>query len=301
MKHAIELEHVTKQYRDKKAVDDMTLHIEQGSIVALLGPNGAGKSTTVNMVLGLTAPTAGTVRLMGGSPRDRAVRNRIGAMLQEVSVIDSLKVEETINLFRSYYSNPLSAGELLRISGLENDRGKFSTSLSGGQKRRLGFALAMAGDPELIFLDEPTVGMDFTSRQLFWQTIRSFAGSGRTIILTTHYLEEADHIADRVVVVNQGKIVADGTLVEIKESAGNRHVSFTAGANVMTNRLLDLPGVTDVQWTGRRVKLYGRDTDDLLYALIRSDLDIQDIETHKGGLEDAFQSLVGSPETEATV
>ncbi len=164
MKHAIELEHVTKQYREKKAVDDMTLHIEQGSIVALLGPNGAGKSTTVNMVLGLTAPTAGTVRLMGGSPRDRAVRNRIGAMLQEVSVIDSLKVEETINLFRSYYTNPLSTGELLRISGLEDERGKYATSLSGGQMRRLGFALAMAGDPELIFLDEPTVGMDVTSR-----------------------------------------------------------------------------------------------------------------------------------------
>lgn len=301
MKHAIELEHVTKQYREKKAVDDMTLHVEQGSIVALLGPNGAGKSTTVNMVLGLTAPTAGAVRLMGGSPRDRAVRNRIGAMLQEVSVIDSLKVEETINLFRSYYTNPLSTGELLRISGLEDDRGKYATSLSGGQKRRLGFALAMAGDPELIFLDEPTVGMDVTSRQLFWRTIRSFAGSGRTIILTTHYLEEADSIADRVVVVNQGKIVADGTLSEIKESAGNRHVSFTAGANVMTSELLDLPGVTDLQWTGRRVKLYGKDTDGLLYALIRSDLDIHDIETHKGGLEDAFQSLVGSSESEAMV
>ncbi|MCM3270797.1 ABC transporter ATP-binding protein [Paenibacillus elgii] len=296
MKHAIELEHVTKQYGEKKAVDDMTLHIEQGSIVALLGPNGAGKSTTVNMVLGLTAPTAGTVRLMGGSPRDRAVRNRIGAMLQEVSVIDSLKVEETINLFRSYYTNPLSTGELLRISGLEDERGKYATSLSGGQMRRLGFALAMAGDPELIFLDEPTVGMDVTSRQLFWRTIRSFAGSGRTIILTTHYLEEADSIADRVVVVNQGKIIADGTLDEIKESAGNRHVSFTAGSNVKTNRLLDLPGVTDVQWAGHRVKVYGSDTDGLLYALIRSDLDIHDIETHKGGLEDAFQSLVGSPE-----
>jgi ABC-2 type transport system ATP-binding protein len=297
MGSAIELDRATKIYKDKTAVNELSLRLEQGSVVALLGPNGAGKSTTVNMMLGLLAPTSGSVRLLDGSPQDASVRNRIGAMLQEVSVIDGLKVEETIELFRSYYAKPIATERLLALSGLAGERGKFASALSGGQKRRLGFALALAGDPEVIFLDEPTVGMDITSRQLFWETIRSFAGGGRTIVLTTHYLEEADGIADRVVVIDKGRLVADGTLQDIKMRAGLQYVSFTAGPTVSTERLQALPGVTDVRWSGRRVRLYGTSTDALLFALIRGELDISDIETHKGGLEDAFQALVGSPES----
>nr|WP_231571165.1 ABC transporter ATP-binding protein [Paenibacillus sp. VKM B-2647] len=243
MKYAIELDRVTKTYKDKTAVSDLTLRLEQGSVVALLGPNDAGKSTTVNMMLGLLQPTSGSVRLLGRSPQEAAVRARIGAMLQEVSVIDGLKVGETIELFRSYYPKPLGTEQLLAISGLTEERSKFASALSGGQKRRLGFALALAGDPEVIFLDEPTVGMDITSRQLFWQTIRSFAGGNRTIVLTTHYLEEADGIADRVAVIAKGQLVADGTLDEIKTSAGLQYVSFTAGADVAKETLLALPGV----------------------------------------------------------
>ncbi|WP_274648708.1 ABC transporter ATP-binding protein [Paenibacillus humicola] len=294
MKAAIELRHVTKVYKGKKAVDDLSLTVEEGSVVALLGPNGAGKTTTVSMILGLQQPTSGEVKLLGGAPGDRGIRSRIGAMLQEVSVIDNLKVSETIRLFRSFYDNPMPLEQLLRISGLEDEKDKIASSLSGGQQRRLGFALAAAGDPEVLFLDEPTVGMDVTSRQLFWDTVRAMATRGRTIILTTHYLEEADSIADRVVVINNGRLVADGTPSQIKAETTGRIISFTAGATLTTEKLHSVPGVRDVEWNGRRVKLYSGDTDRLIAELIGRRVEMKDIEIQSGGLEEAFQSLVGS-------
>jgi ABC-2 type transport system ATP-binding protein len=220
------------------------------------------------------------------------VRNRIGAMLQDVSVIDNLKVSETINLFRNYYSNPLPLTQLLHISGLESEKNKMAAALSGGQQRRLGFALAAAGDPEIIFLDEPTVGMDISSRQLFWDTIRAMAGKGRTVVLTTHYLEEADSLADRIVVINNGKLIADGTPSEIKAGTTGRIISFTAGESVKSESLLAIPSVVDLEWSGRRVKLYSNDTDTLIAVLIERRIDMRDIEIQSGGLEDAFQALV---------
>jgi len=292
MTAAIQLEQVNKIYRGKKAVDGLTLTIEKGSVVALLGPNGAGKTTTVSMILGLHQPTSGRVRLLGGDPRETRIRDRIGAMLQDVSVIDNLKVHETINLFRHYYEKPLPLEQLLRISGLEEEKNKMATALSGGQQRRLGFALAVAGDPEVLFLDEPTVGMDVTSRQLFWDTIRAMAGKGRTIVLTTHYLEEADSVADRIVVINNGRLIADGTPSEIKAETAGRVISFTAGASVTEESLAAMPGVTDIQWSGRKVRLFSGNTDRLIAALIETRIDMHDIEIQSGGLEDAFQALV---------
>ncbi|NBD24037.1 ABC transporter ATP-binding protein [Paenibacillus glycinis] len=292
MKAAIQLNGVSKIYKDKKAVDNLTLSIAEGTVVALLGPNGAGKTTTVSMILGLHKPTMGTVKLLGGDPGDTRVRDRIGAMLQDVSVIDGLKVGESINLFRSYYEKPLPLAYLLKVSNLEAEKDKMASSLSGGQQRRLGFALALAGDPEVIFLDEPTVGMDVTSRQLFWDTVRAMAGKGRTIVLTTHYLDEADSVADRIVVINNGKIIADGTPGEIKSETTGRVISFVAGPTVKTEALLALPSVTDVEWSGRKVKVFGTDTDRLIRALVEGKFDMRDIEIHSGGLEDAFQALV---------
>jgi ABC-2 type transport system ATP-binding protein len=289
---AIELEHVTKVYKGKKAVDDLSLKLESGTVLALLGPNGAGKTTTISMILGLQQPTSGKVKLLGSDPRDIKVRNRIGAMLQDVSIIDNMKVAETINLFRNYYTNPLPLEQLLHISGLEAEKNKMAVSLSGGQQRRLGFALAAAGDPEIIFLDEPTVGMDITSRQLFWDTIRAMAGRGRTVVLTTHYLEEADNLANRIVVINNGKLVADGTPSEIKAGTTGRVISFTAGTSVTTEILRIIPGVASVDWSGRRVKLASSDTDRLIVALIEKQIEMRDIEIQSGGLEDAFQALV---------
>jgi ABC-2 type transport system ATP-binding protein len=292
MKAAIQLTGVSKIFKGKPAVDNLTLSIQEGTVVALLGPNGAGKTTTVSMILGLQQPTKGTVKLLGADPREQKVRNRIGAMLQDVSVIDGLKVSESINLFRSYYEKPLALQYLLQVSNLESEKDKIASSLSGGQQRRLGFALALAGDPEVIFLDEPTVGMDVTSRQLFWDTVRAMAGRGRTIVLTTHYLDEADSVADRIVVINNGKLIADGTPSEIKAETTGRVISFVAGDSVTTERLLALPGVTDIEWSGRKVKLSSSNTDQLIAALIEKRFEMRDIEIQSGGLEDAFQALV---------
>ncbi|TXK84069.1 ABC transporter ATP-binding protein [Paenibacillus sp. N3.4] len=292
MKPIIELVEVSKVFKGKPAVDNVSLTIEEGSVVALLGPNGAGKTTTVSMTLGLLQPTKGDIRLLGGKPQDRAVRDRMGAMLQDVNIIDGLTVVETINLFRHYYSNPLPLQKLLHVSGLEAEKNKRASALSGGQKRRLGFALALAGDPSLLFLDEPTVGMDITSRQQFWDTVRDMAAHGRTIILTTHYLEEADSIADRIVVINKGKLIADGTSAEIKASTNQKTIMFTAGVQLTADMLADIPMIANVTWSGRRVKITSPDTDQVIMALIQKGLDIKDIEIHTGGLEDAFQFLV---------
>ncbi|SFT20433.1 ABC transporter ATP-binding protein [Paenibacillus sp. BC26] len=292
MKAAIQLTGVSKVYKDKTAVNDLTLSIAEGTVVALLGPNGAGKTTTVSMILGMHKPTKGTVKLLGGDPRDQQVRDRIGAMLQDVSVIDGLKVGESIELFRSYYKKPLPLDYLLKVSNLVEEKNKFATALSGGQQRRLGFALALAGDPDVIFLDEPTVGMDVTSRQLFWDTVKAMAGKGKTIVLTTHYLDEADSVADRIIVINNGKLIADGTPSEIKAETTGRVISFIAGDSVTTESLLALPDVTDVEWSGRKVKLYSSDTDRLIIALVEKRFDMRDIEIQTGGLEDAFQALV---------
>ncbi|MDB4867490.1 MAG: transporter ATP-binding protein [Cohnella sp.] len=294
MNAAIQLEKLTKIYKGIRAVDEMSLTVEAGTVVALLGPNGAGKTTAISMILGLQEPTSGKVKLLGGDPRDQKIRNRIGAMLQEVSVIDNLKVSETIDLFRHYYANPLALEQLLLISGLQGEKDKMATALSGGQQRRLGFALAAAGDPEVIFLDEPTVGMDVASRQLFWDTVRAMATRGKTVVLTTHYLEEADNLADRIVVINHGKVIADGTPSEIKANTTGRVISFTAGAAVTTESLQALPGVTDVEWNGKRVKLFSPNTDSLIAALVQQRIDMRDIEIQSGGLEDAFQALVQS-------
>lgn len=296
MNAVIELDRVSKIYKGKRAVDRLSLTVPQGSVIALLGPNGAGKTTTVSMILGLLQPTEGKVKLLGADPREAAVRRRIGAMLQEVSVIDNLKVSETIELFRSYYDKPLPLGDLLRVSALEAERGKLASALSGGQQRRLGFALALAGDPDVLFLDEPTVGMDVTSRQLFWDTVRAMANRGKTIVLTTHYLEEADSIADRIVVIDEGKVVADGSPSELKARTTGRVITFTAGDGVSDAALEALPGVTGLTRSGRRVKLTSPDTDRLIVELIARGTDMRDIEIVGGGLEDAFQALVRKAE-----
>jgi ABC-2 type transport system ATP-binding protein len=297
---AIEMERVTKRFGGFTAVDDLTLHVAEGSVVALLGPNGAGKTTSVSMMLGLLSPTNGQVRLLGGDPRDPRNRERVGAMLQDVSVIERLRVTETIDLFRSYYAKPLDTKTLLRISGLEEKAKAYATSLSGGMKRRLNFALALAGDPQVLFIDEPTVGMDVTSRKLFWETLRDYANGGRTIVLTTHYLEEADAIADRIVVIDKGKKRADGTPGELKSSFAGNFVSFVAGAALTQAAVQELPGVEDVEWSGRHVRLRTRDSDRLLWALFEQRLDVSNIEVRSAGLDDVFAALTDGETEEKT-
>lgn len=296
MKPVIQMEHVYKEYKNIKAVEDLTLQVWEGSLTALLGPNGAGKTTSISMMLGLQRPTRGDIRILGGLPGDRAVRESIGAMLQEVSVVDRLTVSEVIDLFRHYYAKPMPLKELLRLSGLEEAKNRMAASLSGGQKRRLEFALALSGNPSLLFLDEPTAGMDVSARLAFWQTIKDLHAGGRTIILTTHYLEEADQLADRIVFINRGRLIAQGSPAEIKAAQGRRTLCFTAGPGVTADSLGGMPGVLHSEWDGRRVTMASRDTDRLVRALVQSELDIRDIEIRGVGLEDAFRTLIQGDE-----
>lgn len=248
MEKIIEINSVSKTFKHKKAVNNVSFHVGKGQIVALLGPNGAGKTTMISMMLGLKDPSEGSVSIFGKSPKHRAVRNRLGAMLQEVSVIDSISVEEAIDLFRSYYTNPIAKETLLQLSNLESEKKQRCEKLSGGQKRRLNFALALAGNPDLLFLDEPTVGMDITSRKTFWETIRKLASEGKTILLTTHYLEEADALADRILLFANGEIIADGTPDEMKATISRKTISFYAKEDIPTSLLKGLPHVTEVSF-----------------------------------------------------
>lgn len=292
MSTVLELQNVSKDFKSKRAVDGISLTVSEGSVVALLGPNGAGKSTTVSMMLGLITPTAGNVRLFGKNPCFAQTRSQIGAMLQDVSMIDRLTVKETIELFRSYYEYPIATVKLLQVSGLEKESNQMATQLSGGQQRRLGFALALCGDPKLLFLDEPTMGMDVTSRSIFWESLRDFSKEGKTILLTTHYLEEADAIADEIVLINHGKVVAKGTPTELKASLGGNFVTFTAGPSVLDEQLRRLPSVLRVERSGHQIQIQSEHTDVLLRTLFEEKLDIKNIEVKHGGLDEVFRSLI---------
>src|SRR5271170_7534226 len=210
------LTNITKRYRATVALDGLSLALHPGEIVALLGPNGAGKSTAIKILLGLVAPTTGIARVFGSNPREATTRTRVGAMLQVARISDSLRVREHVDLFRSYYPNSLPTAEITRIAQLHGIEDRAFGQLSGGQKQRVLFALAICGNPDLIFLDEPTVGMDIEARRALWQQIRSLSAHGKTVLLTTHYIEEADALAHRVIVINKGRVVLSGTPTEIK-------------------------------------------------------------------------------------
>lgn len=297
MTNAISFDHVSKRYKAVAAVTDLTFDIPAGSVTALLGPNGAGKTTTISMMLGLTRPTQGTVRLLGGDPSIAASRTNVGAMLQSISMPDKVSVEEVIGLFRNYYPNPLPTASLLKLSGLEKEAKSLARKLSGGQQRRLQFALAMAGDPRVLFLDEPTTGMDVESRRLFWEQLQTFAQrEGRTILLTTHHLEEADSIADRIILMHRGKRIADASPNELKAMTGARFISCMAGSGLQAEALNRLPDVLDVEFSGRHIRLRTSNSDATLRALFLQSLDVYDIEVTAGGLEDAFIALTKDAE-----
>jgi len=289
---SIVFEGVKKVYGKKEALKDLTVSFQSGQVTALLGPNGAGKTTAVSILLGLKKSTAGTVMIGDRKAGDKALRERIGAMLQESPIADGLKVRETLQLFRSYYRNPLSLERLLQISGLEEEAGRRASALSGGQKRRLAFAVAMAGDPDIIVLDEPTTGMDVESRIRFWDVIKVFASQGKTVLLTTHYLEEADAVADQIAVIGDGQLIAEGTPDDLKSAMPLRKITFrVTGASVAEEQLRRLPGVTEVQIMGNHVQLMTEDSDRLLPLLLQSGISLTDIQVHAASLESVFQQL----------
>src|SRR5262252_10682283 len=230
MTPVVELIAARKRYGAVEALRGIDLCIRPGEVVALLGPNGAGKTTTISLMLGLRRPTSGNARLFGLDPTNRRARSRAGVMLQESGVMGVLTVRETVRLFRSYYPCPLPLVQVLALAGLEEVADRRVMRLSGGQRQRLYFALAVCGDPEVLFLDEPTVGMDVEGRRGFLAAIRDFAAGGKTVLLTTHYLEEADELAQRVLVIDKGNVIADGSPREIKARVAGSKISFTSAA-----------------------------------------------------------------------
>lgn len=300
MNTIVQLNQVSKLFKGKPAVDNISFRIEEGSITAILGPNGAGKTTTISMMLGLINSSSGSIQVFGEVPAHVKVREQIGAMLQDVRVLDGLKVDEIIDLFRSYYSNPLPRAELLRISGLEQERKKFTSKLSGGQKRRLGFALAMAGNPKLLFLDEPTAGMDVVSRRFFWSTIDELVSSGTTVIFTSHDLHEVEDIADRIIMLHAGQIIADGTPEEVKAQLTEASVSYVGDDS--RDHIFDLKMlacVTDVITKDGRIILKTANTDAVIHALFAQGEQMRSIQIEQGRLDDAFIELTRSQEEAA--
>jgi ABC-2 type transport system ATP-binding protein len=286
----IELSHVSKRYGDVQALEDVTLTIDAGEVVALLGPNGAGKTTSISIMLGTRQPTAGQARLFGMNPRDLRARRRIGVMLQESGVPGMLKVEEIVELFASYYPAPLGVSRSIAMAGLEEKAKSLVKDLSGGQRQRLYLALAVCGNPDVLFLDEPTVGLDVEGRRLFLQEIAGLAGRGRTVILTTHYLEEADLLARRVVVIDRGRIIADSTPAEIKSRVAGKRIRFTTSAPVTEGQLEGLP-LTGHQVEGNWVRLLTNDPERVLRELFSRGVDMRDLEVSGADLEEAFVAM----------
>jgi ABC-2 type transport system ATP-binding protein len=260
-----------------------------------LGPNGAGKTTSIALMLGLRKPTSGQARLFGLDPRDRRARSHCGVMLQESGVPDTLHVVELVDLFRSYYPHPMPAQRAIEMAGLEEQARTQAQKLSGGQRQRLYFALAVCGDPEVIFLDEPTVGMDVEARRAFLGSIRAFAEAGKTIVLTTHYLEEADELAERVIVIDRGVVVADAPPAEIKSRVAGKRVSFRGHLGEA-----DFGGLpySNLELDGDRVRLLSNAPEELLRELSRRGAEIRDLQVVGADLEEAFLDLTRHAEKE---
>jgi ABC-2 type transport system ATP-binding protein len=283
------LHSVTKRYGQTTALDNFSLELRAGEVVALLGPNGAGKTTAVRLLLGLISPSSGSVRVLGRDPRDADARTRIGAMLQVSRVPEMLRVREHIDLFRSYYPNPLPLAEVIRIAKLEGIADQMFGKLSGGQKQRVLFGLAVCGNPDLVFLDEPTVGMDIESRRALWDEIRALSAAGKTVLLTTHYLEEADMLANRIVVINKGKLLCEGTSAEIKQRVSGRRIRCITQLD--PEFLRTLPSVVDVQQDREAVVILAEHPENVVRQLLLRDETLHGLEVSAAALEDAFLAL----------
>jgi len=297
MSATVELIDAHKRYGSVEAVKGVNVAVHPGEMVAMLGPNGAGKTTSINLMLGLRKPTAGRARLFGLDPDDRRARSRCGVMLQESGVPDTLTVRELVELFSSYYPHPMPADHAIGLAGLDQQAKRQAGKLSGGQRQRLYFALAVCGDPEVIFFDEPTVGMDVESRRQFLDTIREFGREGKTILLTTHYLEEADQLAERVIVIDRGVVIADATPVEIKSSVVGKRVSFTSPLPLSAADLAGLPH-SRLDIDKERVRFFSNDPEAVLRELFRRGVQIHDLEVVGADLEEAFLALTTEAEKE---
>src|SRR3989442_13984176 len=288
MPFAAELIDATKKYGEVAALRGVTIRVELGEVVAMLGPNGAGKTTSISLLLGLRKPTSGKALLFGLEPTNLLARSRVGVMLQESGVPQMLKVREIVDLFRSYYAKPMARDRAIAMAGLEEKANALVKELSGGQRQRLYFALAVCGDPDVLFLDEPTVGMDVEGRRSFIERIAEFARMGRTVVLTTHYLEEADQLAKRVIVIDRGLVIADASPKEIKSKVAGKRVRFTA-AGVTDADLEGLP-VTTSTISDHTVQLLTNQPEAVLSELFCLGIQISDLEGSGSHFQEGFVS-----------
>jgi ABC-2 type transport system ATP-binding protein len=304
---AASLHEVTKRYSNGVvALDRVSLELRSGEIVALLGPNGAGKSTAVKLMMGLTSPTGGEVRVFRGDPRMAGNRLRTGVMLQVGRAPEMLRVREHVEIMRGYYPRPLPVAEIVRAAGLEGIEQRMFGQLSGGQKQRVLFAMALAGDPDLIFLDEPTVGLDIEARRRMWAEIRSLRSRGKTVLLTTHYLEEADTLADRIIVLSKGRVICEGSPAEVRATANaqsdSRHrddsrsplpnvklLSFQT--KLLREQILNLAGVQKVEASGSGLVVTTSAPESTLRELLALDTELCNLDVRNPALEDAFLAL----------
>ncbi|HEY0381229.1 MAG TPA: ABC transporter ATP-binding protein [Candidatus Elarobacter sp.] len=290
------LTRVTKRYGTITALHDVDVALQPGETLALLGPNGAGKTTAIRTLLGIIAPDSGTATLFGKSPRAAANRTRVGAMLQVSGVPATLTVAEHVRLFSSYYPHPLPLDETLAIAGLRGLEKRLYGQLSGGQKQRVAFALAICGDPDALVLDEPTTALDVESRLALWAQIRAYIARGRSVLLTTHDLAEADALANRIMVLFGGKIVAEGSAAEIKSRAGGSTVRCTSGLD--DERLRAIPGIDALRRADGVIRLTTHDADAVVRALYVSDPTFTLIDVADTPLEEAFLALTRTPASE---
>lgn len=287
-----ELRGVTKRFGNVTALNNVSLQARPGEVLAVLGPNGAGKTTAISCMLGLMKPNEGSAHLFGGSTRDAAARMRVGTMLQISGVPATLTVREHLTSFATYYPAAMRVDEAMEIANLTDVADRAYGKLSGGQKQRLHFGLAMVGNPDLLFLDEPTTGLDVAARRDFWTHIRGFLGGERTVVLTTHYLEEADALADRVVLIDKGRIVAEGTPADIKRRAAGRRVRAVTSLNLA--QVAALPGVAHAERVGAATSLLTSNAESVVRQLLQLDAGLSDLEVTGAGLEEAFLALTGS-------
>jgi ABC-2 type transport system ATP-binding protein len=293
---AVRFDAVSRRFGAVTALDGIDLSIRIGETVALLGPNGAGKSTAIGLLLGLLETTTGTVRTLGLTPAAAVASGRVGSMLQGAGLPSNARVGELVDFARRLYPQPLPRATIVERAGLTALTGRSVETLSGGEAQRVRFAIAIAGDPDLVFLDEPTVAMDVETRRAFWADMRRSAGEGRTILFATHYLEEADQVADRVVVLDRGHIVADGSSRSIRARIHGRTVRFDSVEPDETS-LATLPGVTAVDIRGATVSLATTDADATVAALVTRRVPIRDLEVTGADLEDAFVALTSASDS----
>jgi ABC-2 type transport system ATP-binding protein len=283
------LEGVNKSYGSIRALHGVDFQVRAGEVVALLGPNGAGKTTAVKLLLGLMQPDRGRARVFGGDPTNPENRMRTGAMLQVGRVPETLRVREHIDLFSTYYPKPMASAEVLAAVGLEKLRDRKFGDLSGGQRQRVLFALSICGDPDLLFLDEPTVGLDVEARRMLWEEIRKMVARGKTVLLTTHYLQEADALADRVAVINQGEIIAQGTPAEIKAKTAGKWIRCITSLSL--NTLRQIPGVTEARKDREAIEIHAVEAESIVRELLARDSQLGGLEIASAGLEEAFLAL----------